>query len=208
MQQINLYVPELRPKRDWLTANSLVAFFLVFCLLMLTAVAVNIFQLKKYEAQVVRLESQRALSEQQVKEIKVKTPVDATRRLDAEIEGLRLKIHQRVQISELIGGQNLGNRDGFSLRFDTMAENVSSDIALTRFRFSEGLVRVELLGESKSAASIADMVGRLKSEESFEKASFGSLTMRNNKAISDRVYFSFGFAPLFNSEEQIAGQNQ
>ena len=208
MQQVNLYVPELRPKKEWLTSSSLSVLVIAFFVLMSAGVVINHSQLKEYEQQVLSLELQLSSSSKQLADIKKKAPSDVAGKLDAEIVSLRERVNQRIQISSLIGSQSLGNQQGYASRLDELAESVPDDIGLTRFRFSHGARSVELLGESKKADRVADMVSGLKSKEGFNSATFGPLTVKEDVENNNKVIFSFGFEPVFDHEGLIAETKQ
>ena len=208
MQQINLYVPELRPKKEWLTAFSLSLLVLGFCFLMAVSVGINVWQLKRYEQQVVRLEDQRVVSAQQIEQIKKRSPLASVNALDAEIKTLRQRVSQRVRISELIGRQNLGNREGYAPRMNDLANTVPDTISISRFRFSSGAQKVELEGESKSSEYIAELVSNLQARSGFAQATFGSLTAATSDNANGRTRFSFGFEPIFKVQELAAESAQ
>lgn len=208
MQQVNLYVAELRPTQEKLTAVSLLILVVGFCGLMLVGVLINGYQLMNYEKQVLRVENLRASSSKQVAEIKSRTPADTAGKLDKEIAVLRSKIQQRTLISNLIGNQNLGNRTGYAQRFTALAESVPSEVSISKFKFLSGSLQVDLLGESRRADSVAKMIGELKSKPAFSNASFGALTIIESPSYSDRVEFSLGYEPLFDQESSLAERGE
>lgn len=208
MQQVNLYVAELRPKKEWLTAASLLFLLIGFCALMLASVSINYYQLSQYEKQVVKLEGQKELSATRLVDIKKRMPKNVAGKLDKQVMSLRDKLNQKIQISEIVGGKNLGNSRGYSSHFDALAEKIPADVAISRFKLSGGVEKLEMMGESLKADEVASMVSALKSSPSFENTSFGQLTMRDKRSTSGRVYFSFGFTPVFDHHGTLVGKRQ
>lgn len=203
MQQINLYVPELRPKKEWMTAKTLLTLVVGFSVLMLFSVLINRHQLSNYQLQVERLEHQKLLGERSLAEIKSKNPSQVGAKLDLEVQDLRARVHQRIQVSDLIGRQNLGNNRGYSQRMTALANEVPDSMSLYQFRFSQGEAFVEMQGESKQAAPIVEIVSELKQGAEFGSAIFGTLSI-HEQSQKNRFRFSYGFDPLFESDKKIA----
>jgi len=208
MQQVNLYLPELRPKREWLTAVSLVFLLLGFCGLMTLSVLANYHQLYQYKQDVVMLETQKDISSARLADIKQRLPSDVVVTLDEKVANLRDRITIKTKLKEAIGAKILGDRSGYSSRFNAMAKNISSDVAISRFKFSAGVDHIELSGESRKADQVAAMVSVLKSSPSFSGTSFGRLTMQDQTSKRGRIEFSFGFSSLFDHEKSLSGAHR
>lgn len=209
MQQVNLYTPELRPKKEWLTAETVVVIAVCFFVLLAASVFINNYQMAEFEQQVVALENQRVITERRLDEIKSRTPRDTAGVLDAEIASLRQRVNQRIQVSDLVGSQNLGHKHGYSERMNALATTVPKDVSLTRFEFSRGASQVNLKGYARQSSSVAEMIALVSNQDSFRSAAFGKFTLVETSsqryASENNFYFSFGFDPVFNPEDGVAG---
>lgn len=204
MQQVNLYVPELRPKKEWLTATTLIYLTGGLCFLLAVSVVLNMNQLKRFEEKVIALENQRAFSERRLTEIKGRSPKDVANKLDAEIDLLRGRIKQRIQISELIGSQNLGNELGYAERFNALARSTPNSISITQFAFDDGEKSVHLRGLTKAPEDIASFIASVGSTQSYASAKFGALSVTDGKKSDGTYHFAFGFLPVFIPDDRFA----
>lgn len=207
MQNVNLYVPELRPKKEWLTARVLVSLSVGLLVMLVVASVVSHFQLEQYEQSIVHLESQRVAARKRVDDIKSRSSRGDVVKLEAQAQVLRQTINSRLLVNDLIVGQSLGNELGYSERLRIFAKNVPDALSLSHFRFSGGDAFVEISGQSRTPSVIADFVGILKSDPSFQSANFGNLTLSDHEKSQGVYDFSFGFEPLFLVDGALTGTN-
>lgn len=201
MQNVNLYLPELRPKREWVTAWSVAIAAIGFCFVMLLASWQNQKELQLFEASVILLENQKVETSARLDKIKTKSPSGDLARLDQEIANLRNKINARLKVNNLIEGQSLGNDSGYSGRLFELAKASTSDMEIDRFRFSQGASFIEIRGYSRQPERIAELVKEIKESKSFDLASIAPLTVVKNKKTQSFYEFSYGFEPLTQFEE-------
>ena len=204
MQNINLYLPELRPRNEWMTAHTLLVSSIGFILLLVCMGVVNSYRLGYLQQEVDDLEFQLQLAEQRVEKIKTRAPMGNSVKLDMQIAELKSTINSRLLVLDLIQSQSLGNDDGYSSRLHDLALASSADMSIGRFRFSGGASLVEMKGLSQNAEAVAGLVDRLKAAESFNSASFGGLTIVPHTTNAMQFEFHLGFEPLFNYQtEQV-----
>lgn len=203
MQQVNLYLPELRPTREWLTANTVV-FSVIGMVVILALVQITVTgSLKSFESNLVVIENQQVASAARVEKLK-NSPLSSNRVvLEQRIEQLRTAIKSREFVGLIIEDQNLGNSEGFAAAMTGLARQSSDSIALSRIRFSAGGDAVELAGEIKRPEDIPLYLQRIQTEKSFFHSRFGLLSVAQEKNSRTGHKFSLGFESLF--EETATG---
>ena len=199
MQQINLYLPEFRPKQKILTANIVAICSLgLFAVLLVVAVLDNL-QIKSMEQQIVEDESLKKIVKQRVDEmLTVPRPSDE-QRLDRQIVQLREAIRSREQVGRIIEGQSFGNANGFSRAMKSLAKQSLSNIALERIKLSSGGEFVELKGLSTLPESIPQYIQKLQSESSLKNVHYGALSIAENSGPNTLHQFSLGFESVYAS---------
>lgn len=197
MQQVNLYLPELRPVKEWLTANT-IAFSALGMVVMLAFIQViSASSLKSFESNVIVIENQQVASAARVEKLK-NSPLSSNRVvLEQRIEQLRAAIKSREFVGLIIEDQNLGNSEGFAAAMTGLARQSSDSIALSHIRFSAGGDAVELAGEIKRPEDIPLYLQRIQTEKSFFNSRFGLLSVAQEKNSRTGHKFSLGFESLF-----------
>lgn len=208
MQQINLYLPEFRPHRDFFSAENSLIFLLVLLGLMIFLQVSRSGQLAALEAQVVRLEEQQKTQKEQVDALK-KTPVQGrSAALERELEQTREAIRNREAIAELIGGQSLGNQTGFSGQLLALGEQQLEGMYLQSFDLKRGGAVARMSGVSLKAESVPLYVARLQADPGFSATRFGFLSLRNTDSGVQFLLSGDGPVPedmLSHTAEKIAG---
>lgn len=197
MQNVDLYLPELRPKKEWITAWSTVWLAFGFIIILSGSSIFNYFQLEHLQKNIELLQNQNVLAKSRVDAIKGRSPEGNAVKLDREINALRLRVDERLRVNELIEGQSLGNDVGFSTRLNALANAVNGSVSVGKFRFSRGASFIEMTGESKSAEDVANLIGALKGMPEYHSATFGELTIKEMKKSNTLFVYSLGFTPLF-----------
>jgi hypothetical protein len=182
MQQINLYLPEFRPHRDYFSAENSAIFLLLLLGLMIFLQVHRGGQLKTLEAQVIALETQQQTLKEQADALKKRPAPGHSAALEQEISQTREAIRNREAIAELIGGQTLGNQSGFSRQLLALGEQRVEGISLQSFGLQRGGTFARLEGISIKAESVPLYVVRLQSDPSFANTRFGFLSLRNTDA--------------------------
>ncbi|WP_370981431.1 hypothetical protein [Agaribacterium sp. ZY112] len=203
MQNINLYLPELRDKQEWLTAYSLGLSCIGFIIVLLIAGFVNQHRLNAFEESLDTLELAVAASTGRVESIRNRAPAGNSIKLDQQLEHLRAAVASRLLVKDLIEGQSLGNNDGYSSRLAVLAQYSRDQFSLNRFRFSRGASLVELAGVTTQPESVVVLADQLKTNTPYEEASFGVLTMQPNVKRRSQFLFHFGYEPLFTAEGDL-----
>lgn len=202
MQQVNLYLEEFRPKKNYFSAEFTgvsVALLLVFLIGIQWLVSHSI---KKVESSVIALENQKVATELQVEKLK-STPIGGSApQLDEEIAILKEEKSSREKLREIIEYQNLGNAEGFTAIMAALARQSIDVIALERIRVTGAGNMVELAGKTRTPKAVPVYLQALQSEQVLANAQFGLLRIEQPESQSQNIMaFAFGFS-------QVAGANK
>lgn len=180
MQQINLYLPEFRPKRDWLTFNLSVIYVgaLVACMLGYQLIVWRSEQ--HWRERVTDAETQSQTLAEEVAQLKSKPASQSREAYEQKTAQLRATIANREALAQVIGGQAFGNRQGFSQYFRAISENWLEGIALTEFGLTHGGQFATLSGEATQAELVPLFIGGLRADAVFADARFGLLSLQDS----------------------------
>ncbi|MFL0808797.1 MAG: hypothetical protein K6L76_00130 [Agarilytica sp.] len=207
MQSVNLYLPELRERQEWLTANTLVILLLGFVVIMFGSSMMMQSNLEDYQKQVELIEAQKKASEERIAKITAKARSVNAFQLDKKLNQLRRSVLAREQIGQIIQGQNLGNEAGFSASMLGLARQSYDTISLQRFRISRGGTFVEMKGLTRNVKDVPLYLQGLQQEPSFLAAQFGLLSITGSKINSRQHEFALGFDSLYQlASEQDGGK--
>lgn len=177
MQQINLYLPEFRPRTDWLKFEFCLGFALSFLLAMgfyqYTVIRQHTHLVKtveSLEAKVKSLAGQTAV-------LKIKPSSDERGQLEKKATELRQSLKNRQAIAAVIGGQSLGNRDGFSRYLLAMSKHLVAGISLNSFDFDQGGKFAAFTGHVLHPEIVPMYINLLQQDDVFVKTKFGSLAI-------------------------------
>lgn len=199
MQQINLYLPELQPKKVSFSLSFCVAASL-FSLIALFAIQyIANTSLVELKANVETLENQRVATGERLSKIKSKALSSSAFILDKRIIELRKQIQDRQTVEKIIEWQNLGNEEGFALVMEGLARHSNNKFSLEKIRLSAGGKTLELAGETRNAEEIPLYLQALQSEKSLANTRFGLLSMGVEKSVKK---FSLGFETVY----KLAGE--
>ncbi len=208
MQRVNLYRPELRPSKEWLTAQSIALSAVGFSLLLVLSVILMNNSIEDLKRHVATIEAQKTESEARVARIKNMPRAGNAFQIDRRLKRLKRSVLAREQIGQIIQGQNLGNEAGFSGAMNSLAEHAFESISLEHIRISRGGSFVEMKGVTRSAQDVPLYLARLKKEDSFLGAQFGLLSVGKNDKRQSVHAFSLGLDSVYQlaSKENGGGQ--
>ena len=192
LQQVNLYLPELRPTREWITANTLafascgvvVMFAMIYFMLQMN--------LNSLQEQVIELETRGVLAQESVEKIKNKAKPVRAEKLDQELILLKQAIRSRKRVERFIEGENFGNEVGFAKAMEAMARESMPSLSLQHIYIAEGGGVLKLRGETLKLEDVAIYIQRLQQNYEFNKTNFGALNIEEQEN-RGRHAFSLGF---------------
>ena len=196
-QQVNLYLPEFRPQRDWLSSLRMLQIAAVMLVLMLLLSGTDMLRRWNLEEQLQRLQE----------DLQIETA--ATNALEQELarrsgnqnltRDLATREERLVQARELLSflrTTNLGNIDGLSEYLKDLSRASFPGMWLTEFRFSAGGEQVYLQGVVEQSAMLPDFIGRLsqgRSELRYRQFTRLSSSRRAGALVEGPQAESFGF---------------
>ena len=180
-QQINLYLPELRPRRDLVTASRTV---LVLSVLLGLALLMSIVQWWQTTLDQNRLvDVEQALQEQTARTERLENEVAARatdQALVREMDTRELRVQQASELYDFMQGTTLGNLVGYSQHLKDLSRASFTGLWLQEIRIVGNADRVMIRGVAQEPAMLPDFVGRLSGGNS------AISTRRFNRLVSAR----------------------
>ncbi len=166
-QQINLYLPELRPNREWLTAARLVTSVAAVIVVMMLISSWNYWQRSSLQQELAAaqtdLAAQTARTEQIERDAASRSSNEALLR---DIETREVRLAQSQELLEFLRNTTLGNSTGYSEYVKDLSRASFDGIWLTEFLIAGGSDSVFLRGNALQTAMVPDYVGRLSGSQS------------------------------------------
>lgn len=167
VQQINLYLPELRPNRDWLTAPRLAKTTIVVLLLMALLSGWNYWQQAALQEELALAQAELDTLTQRTQQIERDAASRTSNQaLLRDIEAREIGLTQSRELLEFLRNTALGHSSGYSEYVKDLSRASFDGIWLTEFRISGGSDNVFLRGSALQTAMIPDYVGRLSNSQS------------------------------------------
>lgn len=166
-QQVNLYLPEFRPDRDWLNARRLLWLVLAAVLLMIGLSGYDYWRLVRLQGEETALQ---ARVEAQTRETEALERAVAERmgneRLQRELEARQSRLQRTRSLVGFLEGTRLGNTNGFSTMIKDLSRASFEGLWLTGILIQQGGESVVLSGVARQSAMVPDFIGRLSNGES------------------------------------------
>lgn len=176
-QQINLLLPELRPRFDWLALPVVAVAGLISLVLVAVLAVVGAMKAEDLTARERALKGE-LTSLQAESQALGKTLSE--RRSDTlllqKIELARLEVGQRRQVLDLLGGEGFGTGQGFSGVFQGFSRQIVTGVWLVGFGVAGA--EIEIRGRLTDPALLPAYVGKLNGEAAFAGRRFSTLDMK------------------------------
>lgn len=206
IQQVNLYLPELRPSRDWLSLNTVLLCVAGAVLLFIISYIYGNWASTRLREQVAVVEQQVSVARNQLEQTRTKARPLHNASLDTQAAYLEAAIRGREQVGQIISGQSLGNSGGFTAAFNALALHSSSSVALEHIRLTQGGGYLQLAGATNSPEDVTVYLQQLRDAPAFSGTRFGLLSIGNNKQIQSAHRFSLGFDSVYADANDEAEQ--
>lgn len=189
-QQINLFKPELRERREPLSAVTMLQIGVLVLVVFGAWYGLTWWEVQSLETQQAntteRLESMRA----KVAQLEANRVDEAPSKLLAdEVERLTRALERREQIADTLSGGALGNTHGFSTRFEALARQHVEGSWLTGIAIHNGGDYVRLSGETLAPELVPRYLEGLLTEPVFGGLSFNMLELKTASGKRDRLSF-------------------
>jgi len=176
-QQINLLLPELRPRFDWLALPVVAGAALAGLLLVVVLAGVSAWRVDGLKTRESAIRSQLATLQQQVQVLGQRLgarKADST--LDKQIEAARLAVGQRQEVLNVVAQGDLPASHAYSGLLQGFSRQVVEGVWLTGFGFAQK--NIEIHGRLTDPALLPVYIGRLNAEPAFAGRRFAALDMK------------------------------
>lgn len=184
-QQINLLLPELRPRFDWLALPVVSSAALVGLVLVVALASAAAWRLDGLKARENALRGELAMLQQQVQTLGQRLGArkgDTT--LDLQLDAARTAVAQRQQVLTIVAQGDLPASHAYSGLFKGFSRQVVEGAWLTGFGFVEK--NVEIRGRLSDPALLPVYIGRLNGEPAFAGRRFATLDMKSVDPAEER----------------------
>jgi len=176
-QQINLLLPELKPRFDWLALPVVAGAGLVGLLLVVALASAAAWRLDGLKARESALRGELASLQQQMQVLGQRL---GERKGDAMLDKLldtaRTAVTQRQQVLNIVAQGDLPSTQAYSGLFQGFSRQVVEGAWLTGFGFAEK--DIEIRGRLTDPALLPAYIGRLNAEPAFAGRRFATLDMK------------------------------
>lgn len=184
-QQINLLLPELRPRFDWMALPVVAAVAMVVLVLTVAMGSFAALKVNQLKAQDAELGGQLLGLQQQIQSLGQSLAArQGDPGLPAEIAATRLGVTQRQEVMAVIGEGSVGDGSGFSGLLQGFSRQVVDGVWLTGF--SLAVKDVEIRGRLTDPSLLPVYINRLNDEPAFAGRRFASLDMKGVDPANDK----------------------
>lgn len=183
-QQINLLLPELRPRFDWLALPVVASAGLAGLLLVVILASLNAWRVDGLKSRENAIRAQLAGLQQQIQSLSERLGArkgDAA--LDQQIEAARTAVGQRQEVLNVVAQGNLSSGQTYSGLLQGFSRQIVDGVWLTGFGFAQN--NIEIRGRLTDPALLPVYIGRLNAEPAFAGRRFATLDMKGVDPVAD-----------------------
>jgi len=194
-QQINLLLPELKPRFDWLALPVVAGAGLVGLLLVVAMASAAAWRLDGLKARENAMRGELASLQQQVQVLGQRLGErKGDGMLDKLLETERTAVTQRQQVLNIVAQGDLPSTQAYSGLFQGFSRQVVEGAWLTGFGFAEK--DIEIHGRLTDPALLPAYIGRLNAEPAFAGRRFATLDMKAVDPAAERRDVAAGGPPV------------
>jgi cell division protein FtsB len=176
-QQINLLLPALRPRFDWLALPVVAGAALAGFALMAILAVLGVSQAASLKAREADIASQLRAAQQQMQSLAQSIAArQGDNTLEQQIEAARLGIAQRQEVIAVIAQGDVTKGNAYSGLVQGFSRQIVEGVWLTGFRFADK--DIEIRGRLLNPALLPTYINRLNDEPAFSGRRFGALDMK------------------------------
>ena len=184
-QQINLVLPELRPRFDWLALPIVGAVALAGLLLLVVMAAVTAIQADGLQAREASLRNQLGALQQQVQSLGTLLGArKADTGLDKQIDAVRLAVGQRREVLDIVAQGDVAGGNAYSGLLQGFSRQIVDGVWLVGFSFAQK--DIEIRGRLTDPALLSTYIGRLNEEPAFSGRRFAALDMNGVEPVAPK----------------------
>ena len=167
IQQVNLYLPEFRPNREFVSAVRVLQLAALAILVMAVMSTSQFLKTRSLRADIQETQSQlvaqTAITNQLQQDLALRASDPA---LVEELSDREQGLAESREMLEFLRGTNLGNIRGFSEYVKDISRASFEGLWLTQFNFLNGGEDIYLKGIAQQSAMVPDYINRLASGKS------------------------------------------
>lgn len=184
-QQINLLLPALRPRFDWL-ALPVVAGVAVFGLVLISILAaLGMTRMASLKAQEAEIKNQLLAVQQQVQSLgQTLSARQADTSLERQISAVRLGLTQRQEVLAVIAQGDVTKGNAYSGLLQGFSRQTVDGVWLVGFGFADK--EIEIRGRLMDPALLPTYINRLNDEVAFAGRRFAALDMKGVDPAEDK----------------------
>ena len=194
-QQINLYQPIFRKKKEVLSAIAMLQVFALLLAVLSAWYGYALYQLQQLEAQQATTMENLDRMRIQVAELEAKQRDRApSKLLDSEIRRVTRELDRRIRIVNVLSAGSFGNTNGFSAQFEALARQHVDGAWLTSINIGEGGIFVRLKGMTHAPELVPIYLQRLLTEDVFANVAFNVMALERSAEQIDQLTFEVATA--------------
>jgi len=198
-QEVNLYTIDFHRGDQPFSFRMTVIAVAIFVVALLLVNGYTTWDMMKNKKSLAATNVEFSQATDRVAELKNTRPLSQRVAIQKEIDELVEKYEKRNRLMDVIGGQKMGNGEGFSLFLQALSRQALPGISLTEFNILQGGSYVELVGWTVKPESVPFYLNRLRDEEVFRQVKFGVLTIQKDDRYTNKLHFSLGKAEFAGS---------
>lgn len=184
-QQINLLLPELRPRFDWLALPVVAGAGAAGLLLIALLTSVGVMRVNALRDNEAALRNQLAALQQQVQSLGQRLGArqgDST--LDKQLAAARTAVAQRQEVLHVVAQGDLPSSHAYSGLLQGFSRQVVDGVWLTGFGFAPK--NIEIRGRLTDPALLPVYIDRLNDEAAFAGRRFAALDMKGVDPVEEK----------------------
>ncbi|MBP5986600.1 MAG: hypothetical protein KA538_05395 [Azonexus sp.] len=185
-QQINLLLPELRPRFDWLALPVVGGAALAGLLLLVAMAVMTAMTTDGLKAREANVRNQLAALQQQVQSLgRTLGARQADTALERQIASARLAVSQRQEVLNVIAQGDVAGSNAYSGLLQGFSRQIVDGVWLVGFGFAQK--DVEIRGRLTDPALLPMYINRLNAEPAFAGRRFATLDMKGVEPAAARA---------------------
>ena len=181
-QSVNLYLPEFRKRKEWLTSSRMLLIFSAAIGLLVFASGVEIWRYVGKKEELADIQSQHtalvAATENLRSSFGTQLPDE---KLQGQIKQLEQALQNKQAILKFMDGKDFGNASGFSEYLADLSRYYMQGLSLTEIKLTEGGRSVTLSGQVTKADVVPLYLQSLSKGKSYTGKNFRTLQINQGK---------------------------
>lgn len=186
-QQINLFDPQLRPKKARFTLAQLMQTMVAVLVLAAIYYGYAAYQLGELTRRADEMAARQATEQAKLARVSAEMPaLQSPEQLEAELNNLQAQVDAQQQIMDTLEGGEMGNTAGYSAYMRAFARQSVSGVWLTGFEIVGDGVELSLNGGALKPELVPAYIRKLGQESVMRGKTFAALKMEQGKTADAR----------------------